>query len=126
MKTLLYPKTYARLLEIKKVNENKFIGRPYYTNIYVYEVMERDLRYPKKDNIFVGTGKIIEARNPGSSGSTPTHRLKLVEYTEKWSDIVTGRKTKRKSYYYDYTGHIFKLYQRPQDNGRWMYRWLGQ
>lgn len=110
MKTLLYPKTYAKLVEVKRVNESDIIGHTYYADIYVYEV--------------VGTGEIIEARNPGHSGHTPSNaERESFEFTKK-----VGKKRKQKyiSWRIKMVGKVFKLYQRPQDNGRWMYRWLGQ
>lgn len=110
MKILRYPKTYAKLVEVKRVNESTLIGHTYYVNIYVYEAVE--------------TGEIIEARNPGRSGHTPNNAER--ETVVVFEKVGRKRKQKRTVSRVKMVGKIFKLYQRPQDAGRWMYRWLGQ
>ncbi len=129
MKTLLYPKTYARLVKIIDYDQKLPYKKLSYTQwVWVFEVLERDSRYPAKSNIFVPKTPSVTISQvyPRSSGHTPSHRVKVVEYKEKWRDIISGKLIKRKSYRHDYTGNIFKLYQRPQDGERWSYRWLGQ
>lgn len=112
MKTLLYPKTYARLI---KIIDRDNLGRRtnLFNHVYIYEVVDKDTFSP------VTPKQTIEQRYPGSSGHTP-RRAEKVTHVEK-----VGRK-KYTSWGYKMVGEIFKLYQRPQDNGRWSYRWLGQ
>lgn len=114
MKTTLYPKTYARLI---KVIDKDFSGRllSWTQQIYIFEVVR------KEGDIFVTVDPpvFIEQRYPNRLGHTP-NRAERISWVEK-----IGKK-KYTHYGYKMVGEVFKLYQRPQDNGRWTYRWLGQ
>lgn len=112
MKTLKYPKTYAKLI---KVTDRDSLGRPlsFTQRVYTYQVVDKETKLP------VEPKEIIEASYPNHSGHTP-RRAEKIEYTYKVN------KKRYTSWNYKMVGEIFKLYKRPQDNGRWCYRWMGQ
>lgn len=107
MKKLLYPKTYAVCINIL------------YTDTSIYVVRNGKVNFKTISPIMVfvtDNGEEIRQQYPRSSGSVPERVY------------ASWRPKKDKKYRsWDYMiGCRVKLYQRPQDNGRWSYRHMGQ
>jgi hypothetical protein len=120
-----YDKVYAVLKAIERYDE------PGKYRIEAGQLLPKLLRHP----VWVfetADGEIIRAANPGRSGHTPRrlrqkwhrlHRELMAEYSshgKKYRDAVECLNSQY------LVGEQYKLYQRPQDNGRWTYRHMGQ
>lgn len=105
MQKCIYPKIYARIEDIILVDNSRYIvdnGRcihPPIQPIYIF-ITDDDQK--------------IVARYPRRCGSTP-RRIRL----KRWN----SKNQFSRSYL---IGERVKLYQRPQDNGRWSYRYSGE
>ena len=103
MKRLLYPKTYATLVEIRP-------SRQVADQVWVF---------------LTDGGETIEALNPGSAGHTPRRLCrKSREIFEGFSLSQKKRRT-ISSWRLAYQGERFKLYRKPGID-RWFYRHMGQ
>lgn len=102
MRTLKYPKTYATLREVKNTEEEWPFDRC--RPVYIFET---------------DSGEIIRAVDPRTSGSFKG-KYETVLWKKPGSKIVKEIRVRK------VIGARVKLYQRPQDNGRWSYRHIGE
>lgn len=107
MKKLLYPKTYATIVDIISYDISIYVvnnGKVGFKKIYPIYVFQTD------------DGREIRQQSPGRSGSTP-----------RWLNRRYYELYKNKKAIESYLiGVRVKLYQRPKDNGKWSYRHMGE
>jgi hypothetical protein len=118
---MIYPKTYGRLVEIVS-REEEWPFKDLRNPIYVFEevIPIRDSKKFEVIRYFQSTHKTIRANYPRRTGHSKPTQLVRVKVKDKRGKVA-GYQWRRCM-----VGMVFKLFQRPEDGGRWSYRWLGR